>query len=484
MYILTKEGDELAIVYSPEERLRLGDTLAIDGIIAQVIDIHFADLPGVLEHILRKSLIAKSEVKEQIQPEVQSVIDSLTDQRLAIAKIRGRIVEASDDKGNKKKIFKTGLSEFNISRARAEIKVLGQEELFDALGLSFSETCDFGMTLSSEPKAFDILAERLGINLITGMKGSGKSYFAKRLLLKLIERKVLTIVFDLNAEYLNLWKANENTPNKYAELVKVFTPRLKLARSNEQPLFIPLNEISYDDFATFLNVPQGLPTYQHLMQFWRERGQTQFDLNDLERFASNVQVEAVKAALQGRVDAARASGLFGPSNLTNSITEMHKTGGAIIFNLAQIGQWERSIIVEFVLRKLAQLGQSGTIRAVSLFIEEAQLYVGRQNMINILTRMRHFGIFPTFITNDPRTLPDEVFTLLDNIAAFMFRNEDELRQLAKAGLVDIQSIYALKHLESRQCLVVGNLTSNYPIFIEVKPQAGVIMGGETRKLVT
>ena len=139
--------------------------------------------------------------------------------------------------------------------------------------------------------------------------------------------------------------------------------------------------------------------------------------------------------------------------------------------------------MEFVLRKLAQLGQSGTIRAVSLFIEEAQLYVERQNMINILTRMRHFGIFPTFITNDPRTLPDEVFTLLDNIAAFMFRNEDELRQLAKAGLVDIKSIYALKHLESRQCLVVGNLTSNYPIFIEVKPQADVIMGGETRKLV-
>jgi len=64
--------------------------------------------------------------------------------------------------------------------------------------------------------------------------------------------------------------------------------------------------------------------------------------------------------------------------------------------------------------------------------------------------MRHFGIFPTFITNDPRTLPDEVFTLLDNLVAFMFRNEDELRQLAKSGLVDLKSIYALKNLESRK----------------------------------
>ena len=101
-------------------------------------------------------------------------------------------------------------------------------------------------------------------------------------------------------------------------------------------------------------------------------------------------------------------------------------------------------IVEFVLRKLADLGRLKAFNAVSFFLEEAQLYVERQNIVNILTRMRHFGIFPTFITNDPRTLPDEVFTLLDNLAAFTFRNEDELRQLAKSGLIDWKSISALK----------------------------------------
>jgi hypothetical protein len=485
MYLLTKEADELAIVFSPEERLRIGDTLDIDGIVAQVVDIQFADLPGVLEHILRKSLISKSEVKEHIQPEVKSVIDSLTDQRLAIAKIRGRLVEANVN-GNKKRVFKTGLSEFNISRAKAKINVLDQTELFNALGLRFPDSCDFALTLSSDPKPFDLLAERLGINLITGMKGSGKSYSAKRLLLKLVERKVLTIVFDLNGEYLNLWKADEKTESKYCSLVRIFTPRLSRARAHELPFCIPLNEITYDDFATFVNVAQGSPTYQHLMQFWRDRGQTQFDLNDLETFVNSpqhVQNDAVRAALQGRVQAARALGLFGPSNLANLIVEMHRTGGVMVINLAQVGQWERSIIVEFVLRKLAQLGQSGDIRAVSLFLEEAQLYVDQQKMINILTRMRHLGIFPTFITNDPRTLPDEVYTLLDNLVAFMFKNEDELRQLAKSGFIDLKSINSLKHLENKQCIVVGNVTSNYPVFVEVNPQSGVVMGGETRRLV-
>jgi hypothetical protein len=65
----------------------------------------------------------------------------------------------------------------------------------------------------------------------------------------------------------------------------------------------------------------------------------------------------------------------------------------------------------------------------------------------------------------------------------MFKNEDELRQLAKSGFSDLKSINALKHLESRQCMIVGNVTSNYPVFVEVSPQTDVIMGGETRKLV-
>jgi hypothetical protein len=56
-------------------------------------------------------------------------------------------------------------------------------------------------------------------------------------------------------------------------------------------------------------------------------------------------------------------------------------------------------------------------------------------MIDIITRVRHSGIFPTLITNTPRTLPDGVFASLDNLIAFSFRNEDELRQLAYSGLM-------------------------------------------------
>jgi hypothetical protein len=49
--------------------------------------------------------------------------------------------------------------------------------------------------------------------------------------------------------------------------------------------------------------------------------------------------------------------------------------------------------------------------------------------------------------------------------------------------IDLCVARALKHLESKQCIIVGNVTSNYPVFVEVGPQSGVVMGGETRRLV-
>jgi hypothetical protein len=46
MYVLTKYGDELALVFSPGETVHLDDTLLVDHITAQVVDIQFADLPS------------------------------------------------------------------------------------------------------------------------------------------------------------------------------------------------------------------------------------------------------------------------------------------------------------------------------------------------------------------------------------------------------------------------------------------------------
>ena len=126
--------------------------------------------------------------------------------------------------------------------------------------------------------------------------------------------------------------------------------------------------------------------------------------------AQNVTNESARHALTSRVQTAISSRLFGPGDLVGHIKRLQglekdnsKAGGALIINLSNSRAYERSAIVEYIRRRLEVLSQKEEIRPLVLFLEEAHMYVNEENMKNILTRMRHFGIFPTFITNDPRT---------------------------------------------------------------------------------
>jgi hypothetical protein len=102
---------------------------------------------------------------------------------------------------------------------------------------------------------------------------------------------------------------------------------------------------------------------------------------------------------------------------------------------------------------------------------------------DLLTRMRHHGVYPTFITNDPGTLPGEVFSLCDNVISFSFHNQDDLRQVARAKVVDEETLNLLRHLERGQCVVVGEISGNFPLMISVTSIGDVMVGGETRRLL-
>ena len=482
MQVLEKDKDSIWYVLATDEVVRIGDIVRVENIISQVVDLSFADLPGVLEHILRKSLIPKAFVKEQMQPEVKSILDTLADQKLALAKIRGTV----EEHGGREK-FSTGVREFTVRRSKAVPEVVKLKAVLEMLGIDSAENSDLAVALSTEPSKFGISKDRIGINLITGMKGSGKSYFSKRLLLKLIEAGVVTVVFDLNGEYLNLWKdPKTGKPNEYAGFLRTFTPKLSMARGNEAPLSVPLNEISYSDFADYVSLDRQTQMYNELIAFWEDRAKKgeRFDLNDLKNHVGTIANEYVRNGLLGKIRAAEAYNLFGPSTFAESIKSMKaKGGGAIIINLVGLRSLEREIVVDFVLRRVNRLCDSREVSSISLFLEEAQLYVTKEKFVDLLTRMRHIGVFPTFITNDPTTMPEELYSLGDNFIVFPFKNEDTLRHLSKAGMVDMETLEVVKHLKQRQCIMVGRLTENFPVFLEILPQAGVEMGGETRRLV-
>ena len=471
MRILNKKGDEIYILCRPDESLRIGDCLNIGGIISQVIDVEYATLPGILEHILRKSLLGGAETEENIQQEAKTFLDTLSDHRLAITKIRGTY----DGKE-----FKPGFTELSVDRSNASISLMKPKEITNMLELKSKYMADLGETATREPMNFQLMLDKLGINLVTGMKGSGKSYAAKKILLKLIESGKVVVVFDLNGEYVNLWRDEQGKPGIFAGRVRVLNPKATTATAGEMPLRIPLNEVGYNEFASFTNTNPASQMYNELIVFWAKKGP--FDLDDLESWVNQIENKYVRTGLLGKIRMARALHIFGQFDIKGHITKMEQSGGALIVNLRGTRRKEREVIVEFVVRRVANLRTKKEIRPLCLFAEEAQLYVTRAMWDDILTRMRHYGIFPTFITNDPTTLPDEVFSLCDNLISFKFENMDDLKQISKAKMIDIDTLKLLKNIEFFQCLIIGDLTNDFPILVGITPQKEVMMGGETQRL--
>ena len=74
--------------------------------------------------------------------------------------------------------------------SKTKPRIIPTLELFNILNLDFKNRKSISKTLSNDGVEFDFLASKMGINLTTGQKGSGKSYFSKRLLFNLIKEKV------------------------------------------------------------------------------------------------------------------------------------------------------------------------------------------------------------------------------------------------------------------------------------------------------
>ena len=83
------------------------------------------------------------------------------------------------------------------------------------------------------------------------------------------------------------------------------------------------------------------------------------------------------------------------------------------------------------------------IPPVFLFAEEAHLYVRDTYWEDIITRMRHFGIYATFITNQPDAINDGIYRQVDNIFLFNFTNDNDLDKISKVSLADRDTIRSI-----------------------------------------
>jgi hypothetical protein len=185
--------------------------------------------------------------------------------------------------------------------------------------------------------------------------------------------------------------------------------------------------------------------------------------------------DLVRDALISRYYAICSSGLFVGTPTINheglrfeSLTAGKNQGLALILNMGKAMPVVRRMIVELVLTKVVELLGKDVIPPIFLFAEEAHLYIRDTYWEDIITRMRHFGIYATFITNQPDAISDGIYRQVDNIFLFNFTNDTDLDKISKVSLADRDTVKSIvRTLPQRQCLVIGKVVRDLPMVAKI-----------------
>ena len=147
----------------------------------------------------------------------------------------------------------------------------------------------------------------------------------------------------------------------------------------------------------------------------------------------------------------------------------NKQGGVFVISLGRVQSVTRKILVEIVLNKIMKLLERKKIPPIFLFAEEAHLYLRETYWDDIVTRMRHFGIFPTFITNQPDAIKDAIYRQVDNLILFNFNNDSDLEMISRISTVDSDTIKKMaKTIPPGTCIVLGKVAYDLPVIVSVE----------------
>jgi len=479
MKLYKKEGNILQILSFPNETVEKGDYLLIEdadagkALIAQVIDVQFASIPGILEELLRSLPDGGELVQgEDFDPlEIAPHITYIQDASLIVCKIRATVENES----------LTPSSSWLPSRSQSTIKKVPIPTLLKLARIDGKLPIVLGGTKDASLLTIDASSLDGRLNIITGKKETGKSHLSKLLILDMIRYKTTVVVFDLNGEYLSLGMTADGKRNAHHDKIHVLSPSQNFKVALKQVHLHILLEI----LIHALHLPgTSAREFRRIWQSLKER-----DNLTLRELGEAIRVwhcnQHVRDALFSRYYALVNSGFFTDNVAEATLLEeclfrAREQGGAIIINLKNTSPIDRQIVVEYLLGKLVELLTSWRLKAVFLFAEEAHLYLRETYWDDIVTRMRHFGIFTTFITNQPDTIRENIYRQADNIFLFNFTNEHDLEVVSRAARVDAETVKSIaRDLPPHHCLVLGKVVKDFPMVAKVKALDVKTMG-ETR----
>jgi len=284
------------------------------------------------------------------------------------------------------------------------------------------------------------------------------------------------IVLDVNGEYINLHKSKDGRQS--SARLTVLAPRSGLNFS--------MSKLGLRTVAGVLSHALDLPATSSKVftTIWKDldaRGDLTLPtvIQAVQSWSCH---DSVREALTSRLQVLMESGLFDDANPLTEERILHtiEGGGVLVVNLKNQSQLVRRILVEIFLGELTKILSSNWLKAAFLFAEEAHLYLRDTYWDDIVTRMRHIGLFTTFITNQPDTVQEAIYRQADNVFIFNFTNEHDIEAIGKVAKADSDTIrYLVRGIPTRRCLLLGNVVKDLPLMVDVE-QLDVRTMGETR----
>ena len=478
MKILSKNGNELLLLAMKEDSAAKGDYLLIEdrsrSMVVQVYDEEYLSSQALIEDIVKEEVVNASSMENLHDPlNIGSLSRLVRDARVFRAKIRASVNDG------KLSSDVTWLP----SRVESKIRRIAMKELDSLLGRCGVYPIPLGR--AGHEEEFEIYAEDLDgkLTVITGKKESGKSHLSKMLIKTLVQYGAFVVVFDLNNEYGGLGWSRAGIPSSIHQQVKVLEPG--------KTLRFTLDYCGKAAISGMLKNALDMPAAS-LREFlriwdWCESKQS-LSIDAIGNAVNTWNInELVRDALVSRYHVIHSSGLFingegGGLQFEDIISG--KSGAAMIIKMGEVSPTVRRMVVELVLSKIVDLLEHKKIPPIFLFAEEAHIYIRDTYWEDIITRMRHFGIYTTFITNQPDAISDGIYRQVDNIFLFNFTNDNDLDKISKVSLADNDTIRSIvRTLPQRHCLAIGKAVCDLPVVIKVAA-AEVLMLGETKKFFT
>jgi hypothetical protein len=482
MKILSKTGDEILLLAVTNDFANKGDYFVIEDfnnnkkLLVQFYDEEYFSSSSLVEEIIKDEVISKFSTENIFDPlEITNLSQTIRDVRIFKTKIRASI-------DNENQI--TTDVDWVPSRVNSKIVKIGLNEIKALLKKNMQYPISLGKC-GSDNQNFEIFAEDLDgkLNIITGKKETGKSHLSKILINSLMQYGAYVIVFDLNNEYSGLSCNVDGMPSSISDKLLLLNPGRELKFN--------LTYFGKPSISNMLKNALDMPSAS-LREFFRiwdslenKKILSLFELG--KAFGTWTINELVRDALLSRFHMINSSRLFSSNNVNErgfqfeDVIKTKPKGAAMIVNMSRISPVVRRMIVELVMNKLIELLEKSLIPPIFIFAEEAQLYIRDTYWEDLITRMRHFGIYSTFITNQPDAINDTIYRQVDNIFLFNFTNDSDLEKISKVSLVDSSTIKSLvKTLSHRNCLAIGKAVSNLPMVIKIKP-VDMLTLGETKK---